>query len=299
MLPVLVAIGPLKLYSYGLALFIAFFAGMYVIWKKGREAHFEEDELFDAVMIIILIALFLARIVYGLFRLDIYGFNVWNWVNVVGAPGFHMFGAMVGFGLATVWQAKRRKWDVYSLFDVLVIGLALAQAIMAVGAFLNGSGYGLPTEGFLGVRFAGLYERRLPVQLFDMVVYGSLFTFLWWVEKEYRTFAWYRGTKSQANSGFLTAAYMIGSGFFGFFFSFLRPVVWQIGPVRMELLLFLALFVGGLFVLYWRSGMNVSKGWGGQRRPLLSRNKKARKASTSRPGVTPSQNPYDISGDLF
>ena len=128
-----------------------------------------------------------------------------DWINVIGRPGLLFEAGLVGGVLAAVYQARKRKWDTFLLGDVLTPALTLSLAIVAMCAFLNGSGYGKVTESFLGMSFPGLYEKRYPVQLLEMLLYSVLFVVLWRLEKNYRTIGWYKGSRSEARTGFISS----------------------------------------------------------------------------------------------
>jgi phosphatidylglycerol---prolipoprotein diacylglyceryl transferase len=256
-LPVLFSFGPLTIYTFGILLFIAFFIGLFVIWKRGRELHLDEEDLFTTVFTVLLIALIGGRVGYILTRLDSFGSNPFEWLNLFGKPGLLYLAALISGLGAVYWQAKKRKWDFYNLADVLAVGVTLASAIVALGAFLNGSGYGSPTETFLGIRFPGLEERRHPVQLYEMVLYTGLFALLWWLEGVYRTISWYKGNRSEALSGFIMSVYLIGHGLFGLITGFLRSPGLNLYGIRVDLVVYLLLMLWGGIILNNRSGIKL------------------------------------------
>jgi len=254
-------------------LFAAFFSALFVIWKRGREAHFEEETLFDVVFIMLFAMMIGGRIGYIMAHLNDFGLNLFEWFNVIGKPGFlYLPGLMAA--VWSVWRsAQKHKWDVYALGDVLVVGAALAHALIALGGFFNGSGYGNPTNLIIGIEFPGLFDRRHPVQLYELVVYSGLFWFLWWVEGKYRTFSWYKGGKSEANTGFMASVYFLTEGFFGILFSIIRPTQMYWKQFHFEYLFYTLLIIFGAYIFIYRADIKWI-----QKIPLL-RNKKSRKAN--------------------
>jgi prolipoprotein diacylglyceryltransferase len=228
-------------------------AFMFVVWKRGRELHFSEEELFDTVWKVLIVMFIAGRLGYVLLHGDSFGLNVFQWVNVLGKPGFLYYTGLIGAVAAIRWQARENRWDSYAVADVLVTAGALGLGILALGSFFNGSGYGKPTELFVGVNFPGLYDRRHPVQLYEVVLYGLLFLFLWRVEEHYRTFQWYKGNRSEANSGFMAAFFCIIQGFIGLVLYPLRSGLW-VGTVRIDGWFHLVLMIVGVMVLGSRSG---------------------------------------------
>jgi prolipoprotein diacylglyceryltransferase len=237
-------------------MFIAFFGFSFVVWKRGRELHFDEEDLFDAVFIILFWFLVGARVGYVIANWNAFSENLWSMFNILGRPGMMYYSGLVFGMIATYIRAKRNNWDVYSFGDVLASGTALFLGFLHGGMFLNGSGVGIETESVLGVQFIGLLEKRFPVQLIDMLLYFALFGLLWWLENKYRTFSWYKGKKSEANSGFLLAVFFMGHGLIGFLTMWLKPPQLVYG-IRWDWLFYLGLIIFGFIILLKRSDWHL------------------------------------------
>lgn len=262
MFPVIFSFGPVVLYTYSLFIFAAIFLGLFVIWKRGNELHFEPKELFDGIFDAALWSFVTARIGYVLTQFPSFGFNLIDWLNVFGRPGWYFPAALIGGWLALRKVAKKMKWDVYQLSDLVVVGIVLVQGVLAVGAFVSGVGYGAPTNWFVGVQFSGVYDKRFPVQLWEALVFFGGFWYLWWAEGVYRTFSWYRGNKSQAATGFLTGVYLMVWGLGKFVGAFFRtPEMVVAGMVRMDLVIPMAVAMLGGWVLLRRSGLAAGGVW--------------------------------------
>lgn len=256
MFPILISIGPLVLYTYGLFICLAIFFGLFVIWKRGIELNFEPKELFDAVFKVCMWIFVGSRIGYILTHFNDFGFNIFDWLNVVGRPGWYYPAGMIGGFIAIVRIAKKLKWDAFLLADLIVSGIVLAQAILALGAFFGGIGFGAPTQSFLGIQFSGVFDKRYPVQLWEVITFGACFWYLWWAEAVYRTFSWYKRNKSQAATGFLVSVYVIVWGLVKFIGGFFRsPEMVVAGIVRLDLLIPLLMTLVGVWLLLKRSGM--------------------------------------------
>jgi prolipoprotein diacylglyceryltransferase len=232
---------------------------LFVIWKKTSEEHFEEDEVVDTILATGLWALVGARVIYILFHLDQFGLNLIWWLNWLGKPGFAFLGGLLGGVAAIYFQTKKRKWDFYKFIDLVTAGLALMLVFGWLGSFLNGSNFGLPTESIVGVRFVGMFDKRLPVQLFASGLYLLLFGYLVWVEGKYRTFDWYRAGKSGVRPGFLVFSFTMVMGAIELLVAWLSPpdlVVAGVGWDRWFWIIFVLLGAGGL---YWRSGRELAR----------------------------------------
>jgi prolipoprotein diacylglyceryltransferase len=259
--PILFSIGPFKLYSLALVAFIGFFAGLFVVWKRGRELHFEEKELFDSIFVVLFWSFITARIGYVALHAPDYWSNLPGIVNFIGHPGWYFPAGLVGAGLATFFESKKNKWDVYQVMDLFVTGVVIAQAILSVGTLLAGIGYGLKTTSIIGLPFAGVYDKRYPVQVWEMISYGICFGYLWWVEGVYRTFSWYKRHRSQAETGFLVSMYFIWLGGINFVSSLFRTPEMVVGVIRFDLIVSTLGVVGGLWILFYRSGITIGDIW--------------------------------------
>ena len=64
MLPVLLNFAFIKIYTAGVFLVLAFFWGLFFLWKNIKLTSFKEEDLFDGVFVGLLGGLFFARIFY-------------------------------------------------------------------------------------------------------------------------------------------------------------------------------------------------------------------------------------------
>lgn len=253
MFPILFSIGPFKLYSVLIFLFIAFFAGLFVIYKRGIELRFDEEELFNAVFWILFCLLVGSRFIYVVTHLAAIGLNPIDWINIITKPGFSTSGALLGLIVGLVTSARKRKWDVYMLGDVVVTGLSLSQVFIFAGSLFNGNGFGTPTTMPWGVTLPGALIKRHPIQLLEMIAYTTLFIFLYRIEQKYRTLAWYKGKRSQAQSGFVMACYFIAVGIIGLLLDMWRDPE-HLAFLRFDVLTHFGLLLFGIWVMMHRSG---------------------------------------------
>lgn len=170
----------MKLYSFGMVLVIAFGLGAFRIWRQGREAHFEEDKVFDAVLLVGWWGLVGARLFYVA--------EHWQgWlaaVSVTSYPGLTLWGGMAG-GLLALWGISRKfQWGFFEAADMFMPGWLLAWSI-----------------GFLGVTPLPLLTLGLGLGLSGLA--GK------W-EKEYRTYEWYKGKRAEGKPGLVFLAGLAG-----------------------------------------------------------------------------------------
>lgn len=255
MLPVLFSIGPFTFYTFGIFICLAIFLGLFVVWKRGRELHYEEKELFDVTMKVIFWGVVGARIGYVLMHIQDYLVSTESIIHVITRPGWYFPVGLIFASFATAYQAKKNKWDKYQLMDIFATALVLAQALISLGTFFAGTGYGIPTTSSIGIQFAGLYDKRYPIQLWETVAFAFCFGYLWWVEGVYRTFSWYRKSRSQASTGFIVSMYLIWWGFISLVATLFRTPELVVNGIRLDVLAPIGVGIGlGLWTLFSRSG---------------------------------------------
>jgi phosphatidylglycerol:prolipoprotein diacylglycerol transferase len=259
MLPIIFSLGPITIYSYGLLLFLGFLFGLFVIWKRSREESFEEEEVFDAVVISNLYAIVGARVIYILLNFQSFGPDVIAFFNLIGKPGFSLFGGLAGGILGLALQTNKRKWDFFEFSDIVSLGLTLTFVLGWLGSFLNGTSPGIETQSPLGLTFPGVYQKRHPVQLYFMILYLILFVYLWWAEGKYRTFEWYSQGKSGAKPGFLFFSFLLFSGLFGLILSPLIPAQFVVLGLSISTWLWIIIIIIGSLGIYLRSGRNLTR----------------------------------------
>lgn len=272
MFPELFSIGSFSVRTLSIILLVAFFFGAFVLWRKSREEHYPEDQVFDMFLVSSLLGVIGARVGYILFNFGQFGFSPFKWFDMISNAGFN---GIIGIFIAGVYiykYAKQKKWDSLEIIDFWMISVALMLSLVYFGQFLDGSGVGYPTSLPIGVRFPGLFEPVHPVQLYHSIFFLALFSYLSRVELQYRNFQWYRSGKKSAQTGFLLASSLISSGFFFFVVSFFKPAIMELWGTNIDR--YIAFFIGltGALLMYHRSG-----------RPLpFTREKKKQKKLTNR-----------------
>lgn len=258
MFPILFEVGPVKFYTYTIFMVVAFFTGVYVFWRKGREEHYQEDELFDALLKALFWGIIWSRVGFVVLHIDFFGIQPLNWINIFDFPGFSaLFGILAG-GWSLFKSARRQKWDEYEILDFGVLGLTFAIAVLWLGSFFSGAEVGTATTLPWGVQFPNVFDRRHPLQLYGFVAYLLLFIYLFWAESRYRTFSWYRAHKDSAESGFLFCIFCIFWGLIGTVLWFFSPTQVSFYGVPVEPVIRLAIVFFGCIKLFQRSGRTFS-----------------------------------------
>ena len=143
--PILFEYGFIKIHWYGLLMVIAIFVGIFITVKLAKRYGFSKDHVYDLVFYLVIFSLLGARIYavllfpsyYSQYPLEI--FQVWK-------GGLAIHGAIIGGIITLYYYAQRKKQSFWLWADILVVPLALGQAIGRWGNYFNQELFGKPTN---------------------------------------------------------------------------------------------------------------------------------------------------------
>jgi phosphatidylglycerol:prolipoprotein diacylglycerol transferase len=171
--PVLFKLGPLNLYTYGLAVVLAFLvAGLFVFWQA-KKRKLDPMRLLNFSPYLIIGIMVGARVYYIFQHFDYYQRHLIE-IFYFWQGGLSMYGGVIAaFLLLLVFLRKESKEKRWVWLDLLGLGLLFGSAIGRIGCFLNGCCFGeechLPwgiVNGFLGDGIT-----RHPTQLYESLGY--------------------------------------------------------------------------------------------------------------------------------
>ena len=188
MRPVLLALGPLKVYGYGAMIFLGGLASFSVLWRRKDWAGLRSDEDFWALVNAIILSGFLsARLMYIL-EYAPPGSPEFSRVIFSLSSGFSMFGSFFGVPLGMWLFARVKKIPFLPLLDFVCWMAPLGHAFGRLGCLLAGCCHGRPTELSWGIVFrdpsAMVPARWLgvplhPTQLVEAAVDLAIAAALW------------------------------------------------------------------------------------------------------------------------
>lgn len=173
MLPILFSFGPVKIYTFGVFLVLAFFWAAFVLWKNIRLSSYKEDDIFDGMFISLIGGLIIGRLAYVMLNFSSFGFDLLKFILINGYPGVSLAGMIVG-GFGSFYLFTRsRKIDFKHIIDYAIPPVFLALAIGKVGAFFSGTEIGTQTKFPLSVKYVGFEGFRHLTPFYE----GLLFFF--------------------------------------------------------------------------------------------------------------------------
>lgn len=193
MKPILFTIGPFNVYSFGFFLALAFILSTFIIWKFGRD-ELKEEEYLDAYLMMSVVSLIMARLVYILFHIDAFGFNILKYILVRETPGLSVIGGLIGGFLYLLYIIRKKKYSLLHIFDLFSIPAVFSLVLSKVGMQLGGASYGKETDFILGIRVIGLPGRHHPVELYESLMLLIIALILVFIHNNIRRNKWREGT---------------------------------------------------------------------------------------------------------
>lgn len=256
MYPIIFSLGPFTLYTFNIFLIIGVLGAMFLFWQRTHTEHFEDDEVFDVLIISTVMSLLLSRVISMVFSIKTLAMNPTEWLSLIFRPGFDELAAVI-VGLWYVWfLSNKRKWDAFELTDFASTALSFLFVFIWVGRFFAGTFLGNVTTLPIGVTFPNVFDSRHPSQLYFAFAFLFIYIVLLWVEKRYRFFRWYRAGRHTANSGFVLSLFLT---FYGLVHLALVPFTVDqivVFGVRLDLFFYIVMILFGLALLFLRSGSN-------------------------------------------
>lgn len=253
MFPTLIQIGPITLSILGLMTALGFFLSSFMIWKKEKEEHFDEEIIMDGILISAFMSFIGARTGYILINWNEIGNSWLSWFDFVGKPGFVWWGALIA-GSATLWfYCQKHKLDFYKVADFATFGLVIFILFILVGQFFDGSGFGAITSLPWGLKFPGLDGYRHPLQIYEFILMLILMRLLYFFDKNYRSFKWYFNKRGESMPGFLFLVFIIILGFSKLLVAFFtdRSLYWSLLQIINA-----AIVLIGFVLLYLKTEKN-------------------------------------------
>ena len=172
---VIVTLGPVTVYGYGLMIAIGVVAAFWVAMHREKKYKVGDDHVFYIGIWCLVMGWVCAKILFLLTELpDILADPSSFWTALSG-NGFVVYGGLIG-GILTGWVYCRvKKLPFLKYFDLVMPSIALAQAFGRLGCLMAGCCYGRETSGaFLIIfpescRFAPGGVPLIPTQIISSI----------------------------------------------------------------------------------------------------------------------------------
>ncbi len=180
--PIVLKLGPVTVYAYGVAMVAAFLLGTWLAVRAARalppgQGAITPEPLVDFLSWSLLGGILGGRLFYIAIAWPYFRQAPWEWA-ALWHGGLVWYGGLFG-GLAAGWLYTRaRRLSLLRVMDQVIPFVALGHAIGRIGCFLNGCCYGKPTTGWCAVLLPGHPEPVIPTQLIESAGLVALFVLL-------------------------------------------------------------------------------------------------------------------------
>jgi len=190
--PVLLQIGSIRIYSYGLLVALGFLAALWVAGRDCERAGLSRETLYDLGIWLVLSAIAGAR----LFHVLVY------WREYAGDPlgvlklwngGLVFYGGLLAAAATAFFYLRRHRIPFLPVADVAAVGIPLGLAFGRLGCILAGCCYGKPTGLPWAITFThpeSLAPRYLPLhptQLYEALAGFAIAGILYAARNRFRT----------------------------------------------------------------------------------------------------------------
>ncbi len=177
MYPVLLSLGRIHIYSYGLMVALAIFGGLLWVGSLARKrgiATFEQ--ITDFALYVIIGGLFFAKLVNVLYEFRTY---LHNPAAIFSGFTGSFFGAVIGGVLVGVGYTKRKQINTWRLADLIALYIPLGHILGRIGCLLSGCCYGVASNLPWALPCAaGDLTLRHPTQIYEILANMLIFAVL-------------------------------------------------------------------------------------------------------------------------
>ena len=190
MYPIILHVGPLTIYSYGLMMAIAFLSAGYLTGKELTRKGLDGEIASSMVLWAAIGGLVGARLLAIVD--DWNGFVTDPLHSLFSGSGFVFYGGLIGGCIAVSWTIRRHALPWLVAVDCIAPGLVLAQGIGRIGCQLAGDGdWGTETNLPWGMAYPNAIVgwpyppgvRVHPAPLYEFAAYALTFAVLWSIRK--------------------------------------------------------------------------------------------------------------------
>ena len=169
--PVLIKLGPLSIYFYGVMVALGFGVAALLSYRHAGRLGLNKDKIVDMLVLTLLCGIVGARILYIALNFPYYLARPLE-VFDLSKGGLVWYGGFIAGIAASYAYIKVNRLDFWLVMDLIVPYVALAQVFGRIGCFLNGCCYGsvLPSGCALGVTFPDSFASRYPTQIYSSLL---------------------------------------------------------------------------------------------------------------------------------
>jgi phosphatidylglycerol---prolipoprotein diacylglyceryl transferase len=170
---ILVSIGPINVYWYGLFIVLGMLLGIFISLKLADKYGISKDRLIDLIFWLIIGGVIGARIYDVFLEIKYYKDHIAN-IIMIWQGGLAIHGAILGGVLVLIYYCRKTGDSFWKISSILVPGIALAQAIGRWGNYFNQELFGKPTKFLWGIPIDPINR---PLEYFNNMYFHPTFLY--------------------------------------------------------------------------------------------------------------------------
>ncbi|MBI4091427.1 prolipoprotein diacylglyceryl transferase [candidate division WWE3 bacterium] len=119
----------LKIYTQSVVVLLSAVISTFMIWREAKKQGFDEEQVFDMVVVVIIISVYFGRVVYAV---DNYkkASEMVEHVLKFWLYGTDLKGVVAGAIVTAYLYTKGKKWSVYRIMDIFAMGASLGTPLV-------------------------------------------------------------------------------------------------------------------------------------------------------------------------
>ena len=218
----------------GLGIIVAVIYGLYAV----KKTELSQDDMLNMIIIALPASIIGARAYYVIFNWSEYSGDIAS-VFAIRNGGLAIYGGILAASAVVIIYCKTKKIRIGIPFDLLAVGLPLAQAIGRWGNFINCEAYGRETALPWGMSIGQYINMVHPTFLYESL-WNVVSVILVCSLKKHKKF-----------DGELFCVYMIWYGIGRFWIEGLRQDSLYLGPLRVSQLVAAASLTAGILIIIY------------------------------------------------
>jgi phosphatidylglycerol---prolipoprotein diacylglyceryl transferase len=171
MVPVLINLPFIKIYTFGVFLAFALLWALFIFWKQARLTSYKEEDLFDCAFVALAGGAIVSRLFYVAAHFSSFGFDILKIILINGYPGASLIGFFIGFYIVLALMLFKKGIPIIHAFDYSVTPLFVALTIGKIGSFFAGVDVGTTTHFLLHVKYVGYAGFRHITALYESIFF--------------------------------------------------------------------------------------------------------------------------------
>lgn len=167
--PILFEYGPIKIHSFGAMLLVAFLAAMQVARRRAVKFNLPAAGVTDLLFWTLIAGVLGARIGYLVQEIPYYSAHPEKLLTLQ-FQGLTSFGGVVLGAATAILFARKQKWSVPVVLDVIGPAFLVGHIIGRIGCLLNGCCYGQQCNLPWAIHIHDLLGRYHPAQVYDSLM---------------------------------------------------------------------------------------------------------------------------------